>query len=78
MIIGGSDFPFNQKAQGVEISANQGDIDITVDFIINDDAILECNENFTLRLVSLSASLLLIDPAREEATVTIIDDDGLF
>ena len=53
-------------------------IDIPVNLTINNDEIVECNETFTLRLVSLDTVHLQIDPARDQATVTIIDDDGLY
>ena len=53
-------------------------IDIPVDLTINDDDIVECNETFTLELVSLDTVRLQIDPARDQATVTIIDDDGSY
>ena len=53
-------------------------IDIPVNLTIDDDKIVECNETFTLRLVSLDTVRLQIDPAHDQATVTIIDDDGLY
>ena len=71
-----SDFPAFQSAQAVMISPGPS-MDIAVNLTIDDDRIVECNENFTLRLVSFSDDLQ-IDPLRDQATVTIIDDDGLY
>ena len=71
-----SDFPAFQSARAVMISAGPS-IDITVNLTIDDDDIVECNETFTLRLVSLDTVRLQIDPLHNQATVTIIDDDGL-
>ena len=51
-------------------------MDIAVNLTIDDDDIVECNETFTLRLVTLDNERLQIDPNRGQATVTIIDDDG--
>ena len=54
-------------------------IDISVNLTIgDDDGIVECNETFTLRLISFDTVHLQIDPLRDQATVTIIDDDGLY
>ena len=74
--LGRSDYPVFQRAQAVMIPPGPS-IDIPVNLTINDDDIVECNETFTLRLVSLDTVRLQIDPARDQATVTIIDDDGL-
>ena len=49
-----------------------------MDLYIDNDEIVECNETFTLRLVSLDPVHLQIDPTCDQATVTIIDDDGLY
>ena len=75
--VGRSDYPVFQAAQAVVIPPGPS-IDIPVNLTINNDAIVECNETFTLRLVSLDPVRLQIDPARDQATVTIIDDDGLY
>ena len=75
--VGRSDYPLFQAAQAVVIPPGSS-IDIPVDLTINNDEIVECNETFTLRLVSLDTVRLQIDPARDQATVTIIDDDGLY
>ena len=53
-------------------------IEIPVNLTIKNDEIVECNETFTLRLVKLDAIQLQIDPAHDQATVTIIDDDGSY
>ena len=75
--VGHSDYPVFQAAQAVVIPPGPS-IDIPVDLTINNDEIVECNEKFTLRLVSLDTVHLQIDSARDQATVTIIDDDGLY
>ena len=72
-----SDFPAFQSAQAVIISPGPS-MDIAVNLTIDDDEIVECNETFTLRLVSLDTVHLQIYPLRDQATVTIIDDDGLY
>ena len=72
-----SDFPAFQPAQAVIIPPGPS-MDIAVNLTIDDDSIVECNETFTLRLVTLNIDLLQIDPLRDQATVTIIDDDGLY
>ena len=41
--------------------------------MINDDDIVECNETLNLTLTSVSSNLSQID----QATVTIIDNDGM-
>ena len=53
-------------------------IDIPVNLTINNDEIVECNETFTLKLISHDIVRLQIDAAHDQATVTIIDDDGLY
>ena len=75
--VGRSDYPVFQAAQAVVIPPGPS-IDIPVDLSINNDEIVECNETFTLRLVSLDTVRLQIDPAHDQATVTIIDDGGLY
>ena len=45
---------------------------------MNDDDVLECNETWRLTLSSVTPARLQIDPARDQATVTIVDDDGLY
>ena len=50
--------------------------EIPVTLYVNDDSYRECNETFTLELISHDA-LLVIDPGRNLAVVTIIDNDGL-
>ena len=75
--VGRSDYPVFQRGQAVMISPGPS-IDISVNLTINDDDIVECNEMFMLRLVSLDEVRLQIDPARDQANVTIIDDDGLY
>ena len=51
--------------------------EIPVTLTVDDDSYRECNETFTLELISRDA-LSVIDPGRNLATVTIIDNDGLF
>ena len=77
MCIGPSDYPQFQASQAVMIPPGPS-MDITVNFTITDDSILECNETFTLSLVSLDTVRLQINPGRGQANVTIIDDDSRF
>ena len=53
-------------------------IDLPISLLINNDDIVECNETFMLRLVSHDTVHLQIDPAHDQANVTIIDNDGLY
>ena len=70
-----SDYPLIQLARRVTIPAGPStDVSITLD--IRDDSVRECNETFTLDLRSTD-NTTQIDPGRGQATVTIIDDDGL-
>ena len=75
--VGPSDYLRFQRSQAVRIPPGPS-YDITVNFTINDDDIVECNETFTLSLVSLDTIRLQINPGRGQANVTIIDDDGWF
>ena len=75
--VGPSDYPLLQLSQVVRISPGRS-TDITVNFTINDDDIVECNETFTLSLVSLDTVRLQINPGHGQANITIIDDDGWF
>ena len=75
--VGQSDYPLLQRSQVVMISPGPS-TDITVNFTINDDDIVECNETFILSLVSLDTVRLQINPGRGQANITIIDDDGWF
>jgi len=71
------DYPRRQTGQSVTIPAGPS-TEISVNLIVDDDSIRECNETFTLELDTRDPSLLDIDPGRNQATVTIIDTDGLF
>ena len=75
--IGPSDYLVFRAAKAVVIQPGSSN-DIPVKLTINNDDIVECNETFMLRLVSLDIVHLQIDPARDQVTVTIIDDDGLY
>ena len=77
IFVGPSDYPVFQATQSVVIPPGPS-IDIPVNLTINNDEIVECNEMFTLRLVSLDTVHLQIDPAHDQAIVTITDDDGLY
>lgn len=73
----GSDFPSLQASQAVQFLPGGSD-DVSVNFAINDDDVVECEEILRLELVSVSENLIQIDPAHGQAVVSIIDDDGLF
>ena len=75
--IGPSDYPVVQPGQAIVIPPSPS-FDIPVNLTVENDNFVECNETFMLRLVSLDTDRLQIDPACEQATVTIIDDDGLY
>ena len=77
MYVGPSDYQQFQASAAVRIPPGPS-MDITVNLSVIDDDILECNETFTLNLVSLDAVRLQVNPGRSQANVTIIDDDGWF
>ena len=53
-----------------------GKISATFNVLINDDDILEENENFYLSIDQTSLPLSVSIDGNDEATVTIVNDDG--
>ena len=74
----GSDYPQFQQSQTVQFPPGPAFENISVNFTTKDDDVVECNETFILTLISLSGDQLQVDPTHNQATITIIDDDGLF
>ena len=73
---GNSDFHALQPSQTVTFQPG-GSVYVTVNFTVTDDDVVECEETFGLSLVSIDPKRLQIDPTRDEAVVSIIDDDGM-
>jgi hypothetical protein len=47
-----------------------------VDIVIIDDSVFDPNESFLVRLISLDASVIVVDGPLSETEVFIIDNDG--
>ena len=72
--IGGNDYGSVTNRQ---ITFNPGDSPLqTVSVTISDDNIVENNERFTARLTAENG--VNIQPGADTATVTIVDNDGLY
>ena len=70
----GEGIDYNSGPYPVTIHA--GETDVYFDFMINDDDILEGNETFNLTINGTSLPTQVIVGNPDQATVTIVDDDG--